>query len=182
MAADPAFAARHSLTPQEGRAAFGASFDLGGAVVLLGSATRAGDGAPVPAAHGSPHQEVGPKGAAGLGSAAPDRARAVSAVSGAFRAVLGEDPGEVALEALGLDSITVAELAAAIESRTGSPLDPSVLLRARGVADVADVVAGTAPRSPSTTTDHTPAATAPGADLRTLLTELDDTPRTDGKA
>ncbi|MCM3849798.1 SDR family NAD(P)-dependent oxidoreductase [Pseudonocardia sp. DR1-2] len=177
MAADPAFAVRHSLTPQQGRAAFAASFDRGGAVVVLGTAAQPTGDAPAPAPASAAPRDPG-RAPDPAGPATPGRAAAAAAVSGAFHAVLGEDPGDVAIGSLGLDSITVAELTAAIEARSGRSLDPSVLLRAHTVTDLVAAVGGTAP-GPAPA-PQTPAPDAAG-DLRSLLSDLDD-PRTDGKA
>ncbi|MBW0119209.1 SDR family NAD(P)-dependent oxidoreductase [Pseudonocardia sp. KRD-169] len=110
---------------------------------------------------------------AGPAGTRPDLDTVTRGVRHAFLDVLGEDPGDAEMARLGLDSVTIAELTAAVERRVGRSTDPSVLMRARTVGDIATALAGIpAPRA----AEPVP---APASSLSSLLMTLID-PTTDG--
>jgi len=169
MAADATFAAEHSLSPAKARRAFIAHLVTGGAVILPGGPARL-----APAAAPEPQHVPATDGDID------------GQVRAAFLDVLGEDPGDAEMARLGLDSVTIAELTAAVERRTGHSTDPSVLMRARTVADLVSTLAGpgTAVPTPRPAADLAPAG--PTGSLGVLLMSLidddlvDAAPRADG--
>lgn len=124
---DPSFAARHSVTAARALLVHHAHLRSGGYVVIPGAAVGAPDASAPGGATPAPKAAVGPS----------SLDEALGQVAGAFLDVLGEVPGEVGLDRLGLDSVTIAGLTVALERRSGRTVDPSVLMRAHTTRDVA---------------------------------------------
>ncbi|MFJ3875889.1 SDR family NAD(P)-dependent oxidoreductase [Streptomyces sp. NPDC090077] len=181
MKADASFSADHSIDAADALDAFAGHLRSGGAVIFPGTATAV-PARPAEPVSSAPAAEVRSE-ARAEAPAAPAPARAThdggamrARVREAFVHVLGEDPGERPLLGLGLDSLVIAELTTALEQRSGLPVDPSLLMRARTADDIAAGLAAQAapaadgPPAP----DHTPApddatASALSALLRPLL-------------
>ncbi len=158
MEADASYSAAHSLGADEAADAFLDHVRSGGAVVFPGRA------APAPAPeHTAPSATRG----------AATRIRAVIPaptaggrdhevmrrhVRDAFVQVLGEDPGDRPIQALGLDSLVIAELTAALERHGGLDVDPSLLMRARTADDIAAGLAAAAPGRTASPAEAAPPA------------------------
>ncbi|MFI0976950.1 SDR family NAD(P)-dependent oxidoreductase [Streptomyces sp. NPDC021093] len=193
MEADASFSAVHSLSADRAVAAFLDHLRSGGAVIFPGSPSASAPVSPSASAPVSPSASAPTAAVPEVsdGQAEPRTAMARDGedhdntaelrayVTDAFVHVLGEDPGERPLQALGLDSLVIAELATALEQRCGLVVDPSLLVRARTAADIAAGLVGTAgaagaarPARPSgpPAPDHHPGASALSALLRPLLT------------
>ncbi|MDI5942045.1 acyl carrier protein, partial [Micromonospora sp. DH15] len=112
---------------------------------------------------------------------------AYTLVRDAFVDVLGEDPGDCPLPDLGLDSLVIVDLTNAIERLGGITVDPSLVMRARTMADLAARLPGPAGAPPAApqeaagpgTPDAPPPApdaggqpAAPAPDLGALLRPL----------
>ncbi|MER6091338.1 SDR family NAD(P)-dependent oxidoreductase [Streptomyces bluensis] len=128
MEADVSYSAAHSIGTGEAADAFLDHIRSGGAVVFPGSAPTPGEPCtdteirtvvPARTTDGRDHEVM--------------RVH----VRDTFVHVLGEDPGDRPIQTLGLDSLVIAELAAALEQRGGLPVDPSLLMRARTADDIA---------------------------------------------
>ncbi|WP_240763028.1 SDR family NAD(P)-dependent oxidoreductase [Micromonospora sp. HM134] len=202
MAADESFSAGHSITLDQALAGFDAYLLTGGAVVFPGSAVPQPTtvSAPPPqAAHraaSTAHPEPAPAAPlpadSAVGDAAPagppsdgDPGGAYRLVRDAFVDVLGEDPGDLPLRDLGLDSLVIADLTSAIERLSGTTVDPSLVMRSRTMADLAARLTDRAePPAPASGTDPViraagavPSAPGPGdpvptASLSALLRPL----------
>ncbi|WDZ83563.1 SDR family NAD(P)-dependent oxidoreductase [Micromonospora cathayae] len=89
----------------------------------------------------------------------------LAVVRSAFVDVLGEDPGLVPLPDLGLDSLVIADLTNAIERRGGITVDPSVVMRARTMADIAAWLGNASAGTPATArSGATPAEAVPSSE------------------
>ncbi|MFI9124074.1 SDR family NAD(P)-dependent oxidoreductase [Streptomyces bikiniensis] len=187
MKADDAFSAAYSIGVEEALDAFSDHLLSGGAVVFPGTAPApAGTGTAAPAATvpAAPAVPVAlpAGGGARAGTETAEARRATTAmrarVRDAFLHVLGEDPGDRPLQALGLDSLMIAELTTALERGGGLTVDPSLLMRSRTADDVAAELAALAvpagPPAPAAAVhtpapDHDGAGSALSALLRPLL-------------
>ncbi|MEU8026989.1 SDR family NAD(P)-dependent oxidoreductase, partial [Micromonospora haikouensis] len=157
MEADDSVAAGHSITLDQALTGFTAHLRTGGGVVFPG--TAAPDSAPTtaPAAPVAPAATVpaGPAPAAPparpVAEPAPAAAPglAYTLVRDAFVDVLGEDPGDCPLPDLGLDSLVIVDLTNAIERLGGITVDPSLVMRARTMADLAARLPGPAGAPPA---------------------------------
>ncbi|MFF0825269.1 SDR family NAD(P)-dependent oxidoreductase, partial [Micromonospora haikouensis] len=195
MEADDSVAAGHSITLDEALTGFTAHLRTGGGVVFPGTAVP--DSAPTtaPAAPVAPAATVpaGPAPAAPPARPVAEPAPAAAAglaytlVRDAFVDVLGEDPGDCPLPDLGLDSLVIVDLTNAIERLGGITVDPSLVMRARTMADLAARLPGPAGAPPAApqeaagpaTPDAPPPApdaggqpAAPAPDLGALLRPL----------
>ncbi|GAA2997953.1 SDR family NAD(P)-dependent oxidoreductase [Actinokineospora diospyrosa] len=170
MAADPSFAAQHSLTPIEALDLFTAHLTTGGAIVFPGTATPE-SAVPKPS-RSAPELVVAEPATVKPGVVAANPG-VIEAIGQAFHTVLGAHPGNRNLADLGLDSITLAELTAAIERQLGTTVDPGALLRSRTIADLAtEITPGTALPAPRPEPAPAPSGTdtALGSLLRGLIT------------
>ncbi|QIQ05510.1 SDR family NAD(P)-dependent oxidoreductase [Streptomyces liangshanensis] len=150
MAASESYAAAHALTVDQALEGFAGHLRSGGSVVFPGSALPAPaagseppTGTPIPAKASSPTLPTAVPAAAPTsvptvppGAGGRTAETMAGFVRAAFLHVLGEDPGHRILPELGLDSLAIAELATAIEQRSGRTVDPSFLMRARTVDDL----------------------------------------------
>ena len=130
MRADASFAATHAISAEQALRAFTSYLRAGGSVIFPGGAL------PAP-----PDPITTPVAASGE---APSTL--VTLVRDAFVDVLGQDPGDRPVAELGLDSLTIADLAAALQRRYGRPVLPSIIMRANTIDDIA---AALAPNSPT---------------------------------
>ncbi|MET9349930.1 SDR family NAD(P)-dependent oxidoreductase, partial [Streptomyces termitum] len=165
MKADASFSAAHAIGAEQALDAFSAHLRSGGAVIFPGAVPET---APVAAAV----PETVPEAAPAVGRVPSGVLRAQ--VRDAFLHVLGEDPGDRSLQALGLDSLVIAELTTALERGSGLTVDPSLLMRARTADDIAAGLASQAPPAPAerpAVPDGAPGG-APVADLSALLRPL----------
>ncbi|MEU7703406.1 beta-ketoacyl reductase, partial [Streptomyces sp. NPDC039028] len=178
MKADDTYSAAYSVGADEALDAFFDHLRSGGAVVFPGTASAPASTSGTSGTSGT----AGTAGTAGPTAAAPAPATSAASAAGdarptgprpqptvirrdatatrarvrdAFLHVLGEDPGDRPLQALGLDSLMIAELTTALE-RGGPTVDPSLLLRARTADDIAAELAELAALSAP---DGTPAPT-----------------------
>ncbi|OON30234.1 hypothetical protein BSA16_17290, partial [Micromonospora sp. Rc5] len=207
MEADDSVAAGHSITLDQALTGFTAHLRTGGGVVFPG--TAAPDSVPPPAPTTAPPTtapaRTAPTASAATAPAAPrstpatrpaaEPAPAPAAAAGlaytlvrdAFVDVLGEDPGDCPLPDLGLDSLVIVDLTNAIERLGGITVDPSLVMRARTMADLAARLPGPAGAPPAApqeaagpgTPDAPPPApdaggqpAAPAPDLGALLRPL----------
>jgi polyketide synthase PksL len=185
MEADASYSAAHSLAADEAADAFLAHIRSGGAVVFPGTAsTAAPPHAPAPAA------PPVTRGAARPGTydevteirtviaARPAGGRNHELMRGhvrdAFVHVLGEDPGDRPLQALGLDSLVIAELTAALERCSGLTVDPSLLMRAPTAAEVAAGLAAAAPEGSPAPAEDTPSTGTAAMHGRSVSPAVDD--------
>ncbi|PIM67233.1 polyketide synthase [Streptomyces sp. JV178] len=185
MEADASYSAAHSLAADEAADAFLAHIRSGGAVVFPGTAsTAAPPHAPAPAA------PPVTRGAARPGTydevteirtviaARPAGGRNHELMRGhvrdAFVHVLGEDPGDRPLQALGLDSLVIAELTAALERCSGLTVDPSLLMRAPTAAEVAAGLAAAAPEGSPEPAEDTPSTGTAAVHGRSVSPAVDD--------
>ncbi len=160
MEADASYSAAHSLGADEAADAFLDHVRSGGAVVFPGRAAPAPERTAPSATRGAatPIRAVIPAPAAG----GRDHEVMRRHVRDAFVQVLGEDPGDRPIQALGLDSLVIAELTAALERHGGLDVDPSLLMRARTADDIAAGLAAAAPgRIASPAEAAPPAPSAP---------------------
>ncbi|RLK57949.1 SDR family NAD(P)-dependent oxidoreductase [Actinokineospora cianjurensis] len=129
MAADPTFAAQHSLTPTDALDLFTTHLTTGGTLIFPGGPAEI---AAIEPAAAKPVEQA-------VIAASVDAGRddLVEVVGDVFRDVLGTHPGGRVLAELGLDSITIAEITGALERRVGWTVDPGALLRSRTVAELA---------------------------------------------
>ncbi|MFD7899423.1 SDR family NAD(P)-dependent oxidoreductase [Streptomyces sp. NPDC059743] len=179
MEADASYAAVHSITLAQALDGFAGHLRSGGGVVFPGSAAPITAPAPATTPTPTPAPAMAPVPAS---SPARPAAEAMSSlVRNAFLDVLGEDPGDRALPDLGLDSLAIAEVATAIERRSGRTVDPSLLMRARTAGDIAARLAETDTRihtesGPDSEPDPTVPVAAPrqasGSTLSSLLRPL----------
>ncbi|MGP3980115.1 SDR family NAD(P)-dependent oxidoreductase [Streptomyces sp. KR80] len=183
MEADASFSAAHSISADQALDGFLDHVRSGGAVIFPGSAPAAAPEVPAEPAVSrttAPTSTAEPTGSAAPGTAAEirsviptptpagqDTAAMRARVRDAFVHVLGEDPGDRPLQGLGLDSLVIAELATALEQRSGLTVDPSLLMRARTADDIADGLAVTAPAGPSAPEVPVPAEHPASDDVRT---------------
>ncbi|WP_338894781.1 SDR family NAD(P)-dependent oxidoreductase [Streptomyces sp. TG1A-60] len=150
MEADASYSAAHSIGTDEAADAFLDHIRSGGAVVFPGTApTPAGPEAPAAPARGAARSGTH-GGATEIRTVIPvpptgerDHEVMRGHVRDAFVQVLGEDPGDRPLQALGLDSLVIAELTTALEQRGGLTVDPSMLMRAGTADDIATGLAAT---------------------------------------
>ncbi|MCL6735938.1 beta-ketoacyl reductase [Streptomyces neyagawaensis] len=168
MEADASYSAAHSLAADEAADAFLAHIRSGGAVVFPGTASTAAPPQALPASADSPATRgVARPGASDevaeirtVIAARPSGGRNHELMRGhvrdAFVHVLGEDPGDRPLQALGLDSLVIAELTAALERCSGLTVDPSLLMRAPTAAEVAAGLTTAAPESSPASAEDTP--------------------------
>ncbi|HEY0638425.1 MAG TPA: beta-ketoacyl reductase, partial [Pseudonocardiaceae bacterium] len=173
MEADATFAAAHTITHDQGVAGFATHLRTGGGILFPGAAPEPATATPA----GSSPNGAAPAEVVTVVPApvhAPDVSPALTeAMTGlvrdAFLDVLGQQPGERAIADLGLDSITIADLANAIERRSRRTVDLAVVMRARTVIDIATWLATTAATAAvaSTATATTTAATATTAGATT---------------
>ncbi|MGY3521076.1 SDR family NAD(P)-dependent oxidoreductase [Micromonospora sp. PTRAS2] len=207
MEADDSVAAGHSITLDQALTGFTAHLRTGGGVVFPG--TAAPDSVPPPAPTTAPPTTApaapAPAASTATAPAAPrstpatrpaaEPAPAPAAAAGlaytlvrdAFVDVLGEDPGDCPLPDLGLDSLVIVDLTNAIERLGGITVDPSLVMRARTMADLAARLPGPAGAPPAApreaagpgTPDAPPPApdaggqpAAPAPDLGALLRPL----------
>ncbi|MGW7366848.1 SDR family NAD(P)-dependent oxidoreductase, partial [Streptomyces sp. NPDC054841] len=151
MEADASYSAAHSIGTDEAADAFLDHVRSGGAVVFPGTA-------PTPEEPGAPAVPARVAAQSGTCGAATEIRTVISPpttggrdhevmrghVRDAFVHVLGEDPGDRPIQALGLDSLVIAELTTALEQRGGLTVDPSLLMRARTADDIAAGLAAAA--------------------------------------
>ncbi|MDG4819259.1 SDR family NAD(P)-dependent oxidoreductase [Micromonospora sp. WMMD956] len=202
MEADESVAAGHSIILDQALTGFTAHLRTGGGVVFPGTAapdsapptapptasaqpaptapalavpapTAPGPAAPRPASAARPAAEPAPAAAPGP---------TYTLVRDAFVDVLGEDPGDCPLPDLGLDSLVIVDLTNAIERLGGITVDPSLVMRARTMADLAARLPGAAGAQPAApqeaagsgtpTPDADGPAPAPAPDLGALLRPL----------
>jgi acyl carrier protein len=186
MQAAAAVTAAHSITGTEALAGFTTHLRTGGAVTFPGSAAtpppalsepEAAPAAPVRSA-GSPARpstsvaELQP-------ARQPAGGQPIAATSAlvrqAFLDVLGDHPGDRTLQELGLDSLAIADLTVAIERRAGQTVDPSLLMRARTVDDIAAQLVAVAAPTPAQAAPQIPAQRRPSeSTLSSLLRPLVD--------
>ncbi|SPF02717.1 SDR family NAD(P)-dependent oxidoreductase [Streptomyces sp. MA5143a] len=181
MEADASYSAAHSLAADEAADAFLTHITSGGAVVFPGTASTATppQAPPAPAVPAAPpatreaarsraYDEVAEIrtviAARPAGGRNHDQMR--GHVRDAFVHVLGEDPGDRPLQALGLDSLVIAELTAALERCSGLTVDPSLLMRAPTAAEVAAGLAAAPESSPAPAEDTPPTGPAAADDRR----------------
>ncbi|WP_159765669.1 SDR family NAD(P)-dependent oxidoreductase [Streptomyces sp. HM190] len=194
MEADASYSAAHSLAADEAADAFFAHLRSSGAVVFPGTVSTAAQ-PPAPAPAGPP-ATTGANGTGPYGEATEIRTVIAARPAGgrnheqlrghvrdAFVHVLGEDPGDRPLRTLGLDSLVIAELTAALERCSGLTVDPSLLMRAPTAADVAAGLAAAAPESPPAPTGAAPpTGSAAGHDQGVLAADDDQSALVAGAA
>ena len=75
--------------------------------------------------------------------------------------MLGQDPGDHPVAELGLDSLTIADLAAALQRRYGRPVLPSIIMRANTIDDIAAALAPNSPTAAASSGDPDPLVPPP---------------------
>ncbi|MET9799079.1 SDR family NAD(P)-dependent oxidoreductase, partial [Nocardiopsis alba] len=130
LEADASFSATASLGAAEALAGFSAHLFSGGRVSFPGGVA----GTP-----SEPAPEVRRPSRPAPSTRPPARAaeETVALVRSCLTELLGEDPGTRLVADLGLDSLAIADLVSLLERRHGNTVDPSAVMRARTVADIA---------------------------------------------
>ncbi|WP_030673763.1 SDR family NAD(P)-dependent oxidoreductase [Streptomyces rimosus] len=165
MEADASYSAAHSLDADEAADAFLDHVRSGGAVVFPGSAPAPPERTAMPSATSGVATRIRTViHAPATGSRDHEVMR--GHVRDAFVHVLGEDPGDRPIQALGLDSLVIAELTTALERRGGLDVDPSLLMRARTADDIAAGLAAAAPGRTAAPAEEAPPVRPAPADER----------------
>ncbi|WP_304452590.1 SDR family NAD(P)-dependent oxidoreductase [Nocardiopsis sp. YSL2] len=148
LEADASFSATASLGTEEALAGFSAHLLSGGRVSFPGGVPEAPAGPETES-----HADTGPHPLSqSEPPVRPDAGAAeetVSLVRSCLTELLGEDPGTRVVADLGLDSLAIADLVSLLERHHGSTVDPSAVMRARTVADIAVLLEAEAGADPA---------------------------------
>ncbi|WP_206539257.1 SDR family NAD(P)-dependent oxidoreductase [Nocardiopsis halotolerans] len=170
LEADASFSATASLGAAEALAGFSAHLLSGGRVSFPGGAP---DGSAGPDTEAQRPSRPEPSARPATRASGEATGETVALVRSCLTELLGEDPGTHAVADLGLDSLAIADLVSLLERRHGSTVDPSAVMRARTVNDIAVLLEAEAGAPPAH--EEEPAAERDGTEpvgLSALLRPL----------